>query len=152
MGVVYSARDTRLGRKVAIKVSGGLLSGRFEREAKAISALNHPHICTLYDVGPDFLVMEFIEGPTLAERLRKGRLPIEQVLQYGAQIADALIAAHERGITHRDLKPGNIMLTGKGVKVLDFGLAKCASGAEEGFDATSTGNRRSSRHASLYGS
>ena len=138
MGVVYSARDTRLGRKVAIKMSGGLLSGRFEREAKAISALNHSHICTLYDVGPDFLVMEYIEGPTLAERLRKGRLPIEQVLRYGAQIADALIAAHERGITHRDLKPGNIMLTGKGVKVLDFGLAKCMPGTEEGFDATST--------------
>jgi len=138
MGVVYSARDTRLGRKVAIKISGGLLGGRFEREARAISALNHPHICTLYDIGPGYLVMEFIDGPTLAERVRKGRLPIELALRYGAQIADALIAAHARGIIHRDLKPGNIMLTEKGVKILDFGLAKCAPGAAEGFDATST--------------
>ena len=137
MGEVYLARDTRLGRKVAIKISGPM-SVRFEREARAISALNHPHICTLYDIGSDYLVMEFIDGQTLAQHLRRGPLPIEDVLKWGAQIADALSAAHAQGIIHRDLKPGNIMLTARGVKVLDFGLAKYASGAEENFDATAT--------------
>jgi eukaryotic-like serine/threonine-protein kinase len=142
MGVVYKARDARLGRVVVIKIYRDPVLGRFEREARAISALNHPHICTLYDVGPDYMVMELIEGPTLAERLRKGRLPIEQVLRYGAQIGDALMTAHTQGIIHRDLKPGNIMVTVRGVKVLDFGLAKCAPDAAPGrFDIslTSTG-------------
>ena len=124
MGKVYQATDTRLGRKVAIKVSAERFSERFEREARAISALNHPNICTLYDIGPNYLVMELVEGETLAARLMKGKLSIERTLKYGAQIADALAAAHAKGIIHRDLKPGNIMLTKSGVKVLDFGLAK----------------------------
>jgi hypothetical protein len=134
MGEVYKARDTRLDRSVAIKVLTPRLVGtgdpraRFEREAKAISALNHPHICTLHDVGHDgdseYLVMEFLEGESLSRRLAKGGLPLDQVYRLGAQIADALDKAHQRGIVHRDLKPGNIMLTRSGVKLLDFGLAK----------------------------
>jgi predicted Ser/Thr protein kinase len=121
---VYRGLDTRLDRKVAIKISAQQFSGRFEREARAISALNHPHICTLYDVGPNYLVMELVEGETLAARLRKGPLHMELVLRYGAEIADALAVAHSLGIIHRDLKPANIMVTKSGVKVLDFGLAK----------------------------
>jgi len=134
MGEVYRARDTRLDRTVAIKILPARFSAdavhkqRFEREAKTISRLNHPHICVLHDIGHqdgiDYLVMECVEGETLAKRLEKGALPGEQVLQYGAQIADALDKAHRAGIVHRDLKPGNIMLTGSGVKLLDFGLAK----------------------------
>ena len=124
MGAVYRARDTRLGRDVAIKVSSEQFNERFEREARAVAQINHPHICTLHDVGPDYLVMELVEGETLAVRLKKGALPIDQVLRYGAQIADALAAAHAKGIIHRDLKPANIMITKAGVKVLDFGLAK----------------------------
>ena len=124
MGSVYRAVDTRLGRKVAIKICAQQFSGRFEREARAISSLNHPHICTLYDVGPNYLVMELVEGETLAARLQKGRLPMPAVLRYAAEIADALAAAHALGIIHRDLKPQNIMITKSGVKVLDFGLAK----------------------------
>ena len=134
MGEVYKARDTRLDRSVAIKVLTSRLVGtgdpraRFEREARAISSLNHPHICTLHDVGhegdSEYLVMEFLEGESLAHRLIKGRLPLDQVYRLGAQIADALDKAHKRGIVHRDLKPGNIMLTRSGVKLLDFGLAK----------------------------
>src|SRR6202521_5606314 len=124
MGSVYRAVDTRLGRKVAIKICAQQFSGRFEREARAISSLNHPHICTLYDVGPNYLVMELVEGETLAARLQKGRLPVKMALLYASQIADALAAAHALGITHRDLKPQNIMITKSGVKVLDFGLAK----------------------------
>src|SRR5271169_5074786 len=134
MGEVYRARDTRLDRIVAIKVlpthlaDRSELRERFEREAKTIASLNHPHICTLYDTGHqdevDFLVMEYIEGENLAERLVKGALPIQQVLQYAIEIADALDKAHRKGITHRDLKPGNIMLTKSGTKLLDFGLAK----------------------------
>jgi serine/threonine protein kinase len=124
MGEVYRARDTRLGRVVAIKVYLEPLQARFEREARAISALNHPNICTLYDIGPDYLVMELVEGQSLADRLKKGPLPIDKVLQYGAQIADALTTAHTQGIIHRDLKPGNVMETPKGIKLLDFGLAK----------------------------
>jgi eukaryotic-like serine/threonine-protein kinase len=128
------ARDTRLDRTVAIKILPPYFSGdatrrqRFEREAKVISSLNHPHICTLYDVGRqdgiDFLVMEYLEGESLAARLAKGPLPVAQVLQYGTQIASALDKAHRNGVTHRDLKPGNIMLTKAGAKLLDFGLAK----------------------------
>jgi Tol biopolymer transport system component len=134
MGEVYKARDTRLDRSVAIKVLTSRLAGsgdprvRFEREAKAISALNHPNICTLHDVGhegdSEYLVMEYLEGETLARRLAKGRLPLDQVYRLGAQIADALDKAHKQGIVHRDLKPGNVMLTKSGVKLLDFGLAK----------------------------
>jgi Tol biopolymer transport system component/predicted Ser/Thr protein kinase len=124
MGSVYRAVDTRLGRKVAIKICAQQFSGRFEREARAISSLNHPHICTLYDVGPNYLVMELVEGETLAAHLQKGRLPMAAVLRYAAEIADALAAAHALGIIHRDLKPQNIMITKSGVKVLDFGLAK----------------------------
>ncbi|HEY1468247.1 MAG TPA: protein kinase [Candidatus Acidoferrum sp.] len=134
MGEVYRARDMRLERTVAVKILPASLSSdpvrkqRFEREAKAISSLNHPHICVLYDVGQqdgvDYLVMECVEGETLAKRLEKGPLPLEQVLKYGAQIADALDKAHRSGIVHRDLKPGNIMLTSAGAKLLDFGLAR----------------------------
>lgn len=126
MGQVYRARDTRLGRLVAIKVVAGEFTDRFQREARAIAGLNHPHICTLYDVGPGYLVMELVEGDTLAARLKGGRLPLEAVLRYGAGIADALAAAHAKGIIHRDLKPGNLMVTRSGVKVLDFGLARIA--------------------------
>jgi eukaryotic-like serine/threonine-protein kinase len=124
MGEVFRAVDTRLGRTVAIKTCREQFSDRFNREARAISALNHPHICTLYDVGPDYLIMELVEGETLASRLKRGKIPIEQSIEYAAQIADGLAAAHAKGIIHRDLKPGNIMLTKSGVKVLDFGLAK----------------------------
>src|SRR5512136_1454778 len=136
MGEVYRARDARLDRTVAIKILPAHLSSdsagrqRFEREAKTISSLNHPHICVLHDVGQqdgiDYLVMECVEGETLAKRLEKGPLPLEQVLKYGAQIADALDKAHRSGVVHRDLKPGNIMLTRTGAKLLDFGLAKSA--------------------------
>src|SRR5688572_26948673 len=130
MGEVFRARDTRLDRSVAIKVLPEELARnsqfkvRFEREAKAISQLNHPNICTLYDVGDDYLVMELLEGENLAERLAKGPLPLGDVLKYGAQIAEALDRAHRAGIVHRDLKPGNVMITKAGAKLLDFGLAK----------------------------
>src|SRR5215813_13538773 len=139
MGEVYRAKDTRLGREVAVKILPSHLSSdparkqRFEREAKTISSLNHPHICVLYDVGQqdgiDYLVMECVEGETLAKRLEKGPLPLEQVVKYGAQIADALDRAHRVGIVHRDLKPRNIMLTATGAKLLDFGLAKPTAAA-----------------------
>lgn len=124
MGTVYRAVDTRLGRTVAIKTAAGFYSERFQREAQAISRLNHPHICTLHDVGPDYLVMEFIEGPTLAAEIRKGPLAPATAARYCAQIANALAEAHSLGIVHRDLKPPNVMLTRHGVKVLDFGLAR----------------------------
>ena len=134
MGEVYRAKDTRLDRIVAIKVlpphlaDSPELRERFEREARTIASLNHPHICTLYDIGhrdgTDFLVMEYLEGETLAQRLVKGPLPLDQVLQYAVEISDALDKAHRKGVTHRDLKPGNIMLTKSGSKLLDFGLAK----------------------------
>src|SRR5438105_423600 len=130
MGEVYKARDTRLDRIVAIKVlpehaaSRPDVRERFEREARAVSALSHPHICTLYDVGQqdgiDFLVMEYLEGETLTERLVRGPLPMEQVLRYGVQMADALDRAHRHNVIHRDLKPGNIMLVKDGAKLLDF--------------------------------
>ncbi len=119
MGEVYRARDSRLKRDVAIKVSAAQFSNRFEREAQAIAALNHPNICQLYDVGPNYLVMEYIDGAPL-----KGPLPVDQTLKFAAQICDALDAAHKKGITHRDLKPANILVTKAGIKLLDFGLAK----------------------------
>ena len=125
MGEVYRARDTRLNRDVAVKVSVERFSERFEREARAIAALNHPNICHLYDVGPDYLVMELVEGPTLAERIKEGAIPLEEALAIAGQIADALEAAHEKAVVHRDLKPGNVKVKPDGtVKVLDFGLAK----------------------------
>ena len=134
MGEVYRARDTRLDREVAVKVLPGELAAsaemkqRFEREARAVSQLSHPHICAIYDVGSqdgvEYLVMELLDGETLATRLARGPLPLEQVLRYGSDIADALDRAHRAGIVHRDLKPGNVMLTRSGVKLLDFGLAK----------------------------
>jgi serine/threonine protein kinase len=125
MGEVYKATDTRLDRTVAIKVSQEQFSERFDREARAIASLNHPHICQLYDVGPDYLVMEFIEGATLADRLEAGAIPLEEALDIARQMAEALDASHQKGIVHRDLKPANIKLTEDGkVKVLDFGLAK----------------------------
>jgi tetratricopeptide (TPR) repeat protein len=123
MGEVFRAVDTRLGRAVAIKVVDQQFMARFEREARAISSLNHPHICTLYDIGPNYLVMELLEGETIAVRLKRGPVPVDEVLRYAAQIVAALADAHEHGIVHRDLKPGNIMLTKAGAKVLDFGLA-----------------------------
>jgi Tol biopolymer transport system component len=124
MGQVFRAIDTRLARSVAIKTSYERFTDRFEREARTVAAVNHPYICTLHDVGPNYLVMELVEGETIAARLKKGKLSISDTLRYGMQIAEALAAAHARGITHRDLKPGNVMITKSGVKVLDFGLAK----------------------------
>ena len=126
MGEVYQATDTRLAREVAIKTCRQEFGERFQREARAIASLNHRHICSLYDVGPNYLVMELLEGETLAEKLKRGPLSIERTVLHGAEIADALAAAHARGVVHRDMKPGNIMLTKAGVKVLDFGLAKCS--------------------------
>jgi Tol biopolymer transport system component/predicted Ser/Thr protein kinase len=137
MGEVYRGTDTRLGRSVAIKVSAREFSDRFEREAKAISSLNHPNVCTLYDVGPNYLVMEFVEGDTLAHLIKQGPMALDKVLQYGIQIADALSAAHAKGVIHRDLKPANIILTSSGVKVLDFGLAKLGSATKSGVAGSS---------------
>jgi len=127
MGQVYRARDPRMGRDVAIKISSERFSDRFEREVRAVAALNHANICQIYDVGPNYLVLELVEGPTLAERIRGGALPLEESLLIARQIAEALDAAPERGIIHRDLKPANIKVKlGGTVKVLDFGLAKAA--------------------------
>src|ERR1017187_5050002 len=119
MGLVWKARDTRLNGFVPIKPSHKRFNERFEREAQAIAALNHPYICTLYDIGPDYLVMEYLEGQPL-----KGPLPVRDFLRYAVQIADALDTAHRQGIVHRDLKPANILVGKGGVKLLDFGLAK----------------------------
>jgi serine/threonine protein kinase len=131
MGEVWRARDPQLGRDVAIKVSAQQFTDRFEREARAIAALNHANVCTLYHIGPNYLVMEYIEGPTLAERIKEGPIPLEEALAIAKQIADALEAAHEKNIVHRDLKPANVKIRPDGsVKVLDFGLAK-AGGAQE---------------------
>jgi serine/threonine protein kinase/tetratricopeptide (TPR) repeat protein len=129
MGEVFCAVDTRLGRAVAIKITQEQFSARFAREARAIAALNHPHICTLYDVGPNYIVMEKVEGETIAARLKNGPLPMNTAVLYASQITAALIEAHGKGIVHRDLKPGNIMIAKSGVKVLDFGLAR--SGEDE---------------------
>src|SRR5437879_3268303 len=168
MGEVYRARDTRLERTVAVKILPDHLSDRaelrerFEREARTVASLNHPHLCTLYDVGhrdgTDFLVMEHLEGETLADRLKKGPLPLEQVLQHAIEIADALDKAHRKGVTHRDLKPGNIMLTKSGTKLLDFGLAKLRQeAAGDSASPTSYSKRghhgagHDPRHAAIYG-
>ncbi|HEV3481988.1 MAG TPA: serine/threonine-protein kinase [Candidatus Acidoferrales bacterium] len=134
MGEVYLAIDTRLGRAVAIKTTREQFSTRFEREARAISSLNHPNICTLYDVGPNYLVMELVEGETIAARLKSGPLPVKAALLYASQILAALAEAHEKGVIHRDLKPSNIMIAKSGIKVLDFGLAK--SGQDETITAS----------------
>jgi tRNA A-37 threonylcarbamoyl transferase component Bud32/tetratricopeptide (TPR) repeat protein len=134
MGEVFRAVDTRLGRAVAIKTIREQFSARFEREARAISSLNHPNICALYDIGPNYLVMELVEGETIAARLKRGALPVKTALLYGSQILAALTEAHEKDIIHRDLKPGNIMIAKSGIKVLDFGLAK--SGRDEAMTAS----------------
>ena len=141
MGQVYKAKDTRLDRIVAIKVLHPHIAedtsarARFEREARTVSALDHPHICTLFDVGEQdevaFLVMEFLEGETLADRLKKGALPLEEALLVAAQLADGLDAGHRAGVVHRDFKPGNIMLTARGAKIMDYGLAKLRSSAAQ---------------------
>src|SRR5262245_57292953 len=154
MGEVYRARDARLGRDVAIKVLASSLTGnaagraRFEREARTVSSLNHPHICVLHDVGRagevDFLVMELVKGETLAQRLQKGPLPVAEVLKLGAQIADALDRAHRAGVIHRDLKPGNIMVTRAGAKLMDFGLARATGLAGPGSGETSAAGRTQS--------
>src|SRR5690348_4141088 len=126
MGQVYRAHDPRVGRDVAIKISQEQVSERFAREARAVASLNHPNICTLYDVGPNFLVMELVEGES-----PEGPLPLEEALRIARQIVDALSEAHEKGVTHRDLKPGNIKIKPDGtVKVLDFGLAKLSPARE----------------------
>ena len=145
MGEGYQATDTRLDRTVAIKVLPERLSDnaglrqRFEQEARAVSSLNHPHICTLHDIGRedgiDFIVMEYIEGETLAARLERGALPLDEALEFGVQVADALDKAHRQGVVHRDLKPGNFMLTKRGVKLLDFGVAKLLERPEAPGDA-----------------
>src|SRR5258708_22563855 len=126
-GAVSKARDTRLDRTVAIKKSREAFRERFEREGQAIAALNHPHICQLYDVGPDYLVMELVEGKPLA-----GPVPAAEAIRYAIQVADALDAAHRKGIIHRDLKPANILVTKAGIKLLDFGLAKRAAATAAG--------------------
>jgi eukaryotic-like serine/threonine-protein kinase len=147
MGEVWKARDTRLDRLVAIKASLGPFSERFEREARAIAAVNHPHVCSLYDVGPDYLVMEYVEGDWL-----RGPVPLAQALELAEQILDALAAAHDKGIVHRDLKPGNILLTKSGVKVLDFGLAKIThAGATDGASLMETRTVALTAEGSLLG-
>ena len=137
MGEVYLGTDTRLGRSVAIKISSREFNDRFEREAQAISTLNHPNICTLHDIGPNYLVMEYIEGETLSKLIERGPLPLDKALTYAVQIVDALAAAHAKGVIHRDLKPGNIIVTKNGAKVLDFGLAKVSSERLSGDSAAS---------------
>ena len=159
MGAVYLAKDMRLNRRVAIKVLTAELSGkadfpqRLEREAQVISSLSHPHICTLYDIGRqagvDFLVMEYLEGQTLAQRLTKGALPLDQALRYAIEIADALDFAHRHGVVHRDLKPDNIMLTKSGVKLLDFGLAKLQPGKHPIVTQPSAGTVQTGESSSL---
>jgi len=142
MGQVYKARDPRLDRIVAIKVSSEQFTDRFEREARAVAALNHPRICQIYDVGPTYIVMEYVEGHTLT-----GPMPIDQVLKYAAQICDALDAAHSRNITHRDLKPSNIMVGKSGIKLLDFGLAKMGRDLETADSAVTASVNLTAEHA-----
>src|SRR2546423_5418203 len=142
MGEVYKARDTRLDRSVALKIlpaefaQNAQFKVRFEREARTISQLSHPSICALYDVGENYLVMELLDGETLADRLSRGPLPLADVLKYGAQVAEALGKAHREGVIHRDLKPGNVMLTKSGAKLLDFGLAKSIGQSDAPAEAT----------------
>src|SRR5499433_2650928 len=131
MGEVYRATDMRLNREVAIKVCTSKFSERFAQEASVIGSLNHPNICHLYDVGPDYLVMELVDGTPL-----RGSLPLKQAVEYAGQILDALDAAHRKGITHRDLKPANILVAKQGVKLLDFGLAKQAAPGPDGATLT----------------
>jgi serine/threonine protein kinase len=148
MGEVYKARDTRLDRIVAIKVlppefvNDPAAKQRFDREAQTIASLKHPHICVLHDIGSqdgiDFLVMEYLEGETLTDRLAKGPLPLDEALGVAIAIADALDKAHRQGVVHRDLKPGNVMLTGSGPKLLDFGLAKSQAALPAGTSVTMT--------------
>ena len=142
MGQVYKARDPRLDRIVAIKVSSEQFTERFAREARAVAALNHPHICQIYDVGPTYLVMEYVEGHHLI-----GPLPLDQVLKYAAQVCDALDAAHSRNITHRDLKPANIVVGKSGIKLLDFGLAKMGANPEQAQEATTASFNLTADHA-----
>src|ERR1700692_2914919 len=131
MGEGFRARDSRMGRDVAIKISAERFSERFDKEVRAIASLNHPNVCHLYDVGPNYLVMELVDGPTLPEKIKQGPIPFDEALAIARQIADALEAAHEKGIVHRDLKPANVKIRPDGsVKVLDFGLAKSAEPAE----------------------
>ncbi|HEY3122735.1 MAG TPA: protein kinase, partial [Thermoanaerobaculia bacterium] len=163
MGEVYKARDTRLERTVAVKVLPSHLSSsaevrqRFEREARTISQLSHPHVCALYDVGNqdgiEYLVMEYLEGETLADRLAKGALPLEQTLRFGVEIADALDKAHRQGIVHRDLKPGNVMLTKSGTKLLDFGLARVLQpeGPAESLTSAPTAQKDVTREGTILG-
>ncbi|HET7293977.1 MAG TPA: serine/threonine-protein kinase, partial [Vicinamibacteria bacterium] len=165
MGEVYRGRDTRLDRTVAIKVLPNHLAAnpelrqRFEREARAISSLSHAHICALYDIGredgTDYLVMEFLEGESLADRLGKGPLPLSFVLKTGLEIAGALDAAHRHGVVHRDLKPDNIVLTRSGAKLLDFGLAKLARAGSNGTPAEvsslATEERPLTEHGTMLG-
>jgi len=158
MGEVYKARDTRLDRIVAIKVLPESLAAdpqfrdRFDREARIISQLDHPHICALYDVGEHngtaYLVMQYLEGETLADRLKKGALSLDHALSFAIQIADALAAAHRARITHRDLKPGNVMLTKAGAKLLDFGLAKARSIVAQGLSPAVPGGSKDPRYVS----
>ena len=162
MGEVYRAQDTRLDRTVVIKVLPAAVAdsperrARFEREARAIAALSHPHICSLFDIGQhdglDYLVMEYVEGQTLADRLEKGPLPLEQVLRHGGEIASTLDKAHRAGIVHRDLKPGNVMLNKAGVKLLDFGLAKLrAQGGTGALSALATAEKPLTGEGTLLG-
>jgi Tol biopolymer transport system component/tRNA A-37 threonylcarbamoyl transferase component Bud32 len=161
MGQVYRATDTRLDRTVAIKIlpshlaSQPQLRERFDREARAISALTHPNVCTLFDVGRhdgvDYLVMEFVEGESLADRLSRGPLPVDQAIRYGREIAEALASAHKRGIVHRDLKPGNVMITKSGAKLLDFGLAKTAGAAVVAPDAATEQHKPLTQEGTILG-
>ena len=161
MGEVYKARDARLERSVAIKVLPEHLAddpdrrARLEREAKAVSQLNHAHICTLHDIGNQngivFLVMEYLEGETLAARLTRGALPLEEALRYAGQIADALDVAHRHGVVHRDLKPANIMITKAGIKLMDFGLAKVESAPVEVGSAAPTAEKPLTQEGAVMG-
>ena len=157
-GEVYKAKDIRLDRTVAIKILPSTdpdLKARFEREAKAIAALTHPHICTLYDVGHqngiEYLVMEYLEGETLDKKIARGPIKIDEALKIAVEIAEALNTAHRAGIVHRDLKPANIMLTKGGVKLLDFGLAKLRpQGAISGLSVAATMTKRRSHLRAVF--